>query len=58
MGAAIYGRNDKLLVPDRKQELSEEDLAAVADAAAYNSADNEHSIQSIRGTTRDTTMDF
>jgi hypothetical protein len=34
MGVAIYSRYDELLVPDREQELSEEDPAAVVDGAA------------------------
>jgi hypothetical protein len=35
MGVAIYGRNNKLLVPGREQELvPEEDPAAAADGAA------------------------
>jgi hypothetical protein len=35
MGMAIYGRNNELLIPGRKQELiTEEDPAAVAEGAA------------------------
>jgi hypothetical protein len=69
MGVAIYGRNNKLHVPGREQELvTEEDPATVADGATAKPmpeqmepttqpTTNTRSSQSVR-TTRETAMDF